>query len=72
MRAQIENFPHLLDISVCSSESSLNKLIQISARVTITRMSSFRRAMRNEPRMSFSEFDASILVKISAVNRKNL
>lgn len=46
MRVQIESCLHLLDIPICSSESSLNKLIQISARVTITRMSSFRRAMR--------------------------
>lgn len=42
MRVQIESCLHLLDMPVCSSESSLNKLIQISARVIITRMSSFR------------------------------
>lgn len=64
--------PSFARYASCLTESSLNKLIQISARVIITRMSSFRIAMRNELRMSFSEFDASILVKISAVNRKNL
>ncbi len=46
MRVQIESCLHLLDIPVCSSESSLNKLIQISARVIRICMSSFKQAMR--------------------------